>query len=154
MTYRHGSLFIMESPRSRDEINVELRKLDERLFLERQMTLSNESVWCVVCDVGSGVVPMTIYEWRDPDGNPIAEPSMGIVDRISRMERDGSKLVARVVKQNSDLIESKRNTTHHAYSEIGSDFQRLMAPGHSAVLPRGQHLRQSRDKRRSRGEKV
>jgi hypothetical protein len=153
-TYRQGALTVIETVKPQNEILRSLKKIDPRLFLERQVTLEDQAVWCVVCDLGSDHPPATVLEWRDSDNNPIHELSDGIVDRIAKMERQGSNLTARVIKANEDRINAKRRSTQEHWRDIGTDFERLMSPGHSAVLPRGMHLRRSRDKMRSQGWRV
>ena len=153
-TYRQGALTVIETVRPHNEIQRALKQIDRRLFVEKQVTLEDQAVWCVVCEVGGDDPPATVLEWRDSDGNPIHELSDGIIDRIAKMERQGPNLAARVVKANADRIERKRRDTQDHWRDIGTDFERLMSPGHSAVLPRGQHLKRSRDKLRSQGWKI
>ncbi len=153
-SYRHGALTVIETPKAQNEVLRELKMIDPRLFLERQVTLEDQAVWCVVVDVGSDSPPITILEWRDSEGHPIHELSGGIVGRMQMMDRNGAKLTDRVIKQNADRIEAKRRETQQHWADIGTDFERLMSPGHSAVLHRGQHLRRSRDKLRSQGWKI
>lgn len=152
--YRHGALTVIETAKSQNEILRELKKIDPRLFLERQVTLEGQAVWCVVCDVGSDSPPITILEWRDSEDHPIHELSSGIIGRVQRMERDGGKLADRVIRQNAEILAKKRAETREQWSDIGTDFERLMSPGHSALLPRGQYLRRSRDKKRSMGWRI
>lgn len=153
-TYRHGALYVVESGREKAEIDAALKAVDDRLFVEKQITLANESVWCVVVDVGGDQPPMTVLEFRDDKGVPINELSWDIVERMKRMDRDGKHLAARVIRQNRDRIEGARKLAREQWEDIGGEFEKRMDPGYSAVLHRGQHLRRSRDKRRARGEKV
>jgi hypothetical protein len=73
---------------------------------------------------------------------------------MQAMERSGAKLADRVIQANSDRIAAKRRETQQHWADIGTDFERLMSPGHSAVLHRGQHLRRSRDKQRNMGRRI
>lgn len=152
--YRHGALTVIETAKSQNEILRELKKIDPRLFLERQVTLENQAVWCVVCDVGGDSPPLTILEWRDSEDHPIHELSSGIVGRVQRMERDGGKLADRVIKQNAQRLEKQKAESAAHWRDIGTDFERLMSPGHSALLPRGQYLRRSRDRQRAKGWRI
>lgn len=151
--YRHGALTVIEYVREKDSLQQELRLIDDRLFLERQLTLVGEPVWCVVVNVGGDVPPITILEWRDDDDNPLPLSS-GILERMRRMDRDGARLAARVIKQNRDRIEAARQKAKDDWEEIGKDVGGRMSGTRSAVLHRGQYLRRSRDKRRARGEKL
>lgn len=152
-TYRNGALYVVESASDSGQIARELKALDSRLFLERQMTLTNEVVWCVVMSLGDQP-PQTIMEWRGPRDEPI-ELSYGIVNRIKEMMgRDSYDLGKRAVERNNELMERRRKDSLAGYTEVFRQGERLLAPGHSALLPRGQGLRRSRDKERARGRKV
>jgi hypothetical protein len=152
-SYRHGALTVIENVKPKNEIQLELRKIDPRLFLERQVTLEGQAVWCVVCDIGDQP-PVTILEWRDSEGHPLPELSAGIIGRVQRMEQQNGNITARVIRANEAKIAEARRTADGHWSDIGKDFERLMSPAHSALLPRGQSLRRSRDKMRSKGFRV
>jgi hypothetical protein len=154
VSYRHGALHVIEQAPERDEIQRALKQLDERLFLERQLTLAGEEVWCVCVTVAGDRPPLTILEWRDPETSEPLALSHGIVNRMARMERDGGKLSASVLEQNAARIEGRRQLTQEQWSEISADAERLMHPAYSAVLPRGYHLRRSRDRKRNQGWRV
>jgi hypothetical protein len=76
------------------------------------------------------------------------------VDRVQQMERQSEGLSRRVLKANEDRIMASRRSAQQHWAEIGTDFERLMSPGHSALLPRSQALRMSRDKKRSQGWRI
>jgi hypothetical protein len=151
---RHGALAVVETAHPKDYVQRLLKQLDDRLFLEKQITLANEEVWCVVVSVGSEIPPVTLLEWRDENGRPIPYLSERLVSRVAQFERDYDKLRARVVDANSRLVAEKRRQADAAYEEIASDMAPRLKGLRSSVLPRGQHLRRSRDKGRSRGEKL
>lgn len=153
LTSRYGALYVVEQAHTKDYVQRRLKELDDRLFLEKQMTLQNEEVWCVCVDVGLGNI-FTILEWRDEHGGPIQDLTEGIVARVAAMERDHKRLLARVVEQNARMVEEKRRDADHAYEEVGRDAERMMSPGHSALFPRGQYLRMHRDRLRAQGYKV
>lgn len=154
-TYRHGSLYVVEHAREKDEIQAALRKIDPRIFLEKQVTFEQEAVWCVVVEVGGDQPPMTIMEYRDEEtGKPIPDLGWRVVERVQKMDRDGGRLAAKVIRQNKERIDRARADARAHWEEIGKDFEQRMKPTRSAVLHRGQHLRRSRDKRRARGENV
>lgn len=154
-TYRHGALYVVEQTQDKKRIQDELKAIDPRLFVEKQITFDQESVWCVVVDVGSGHAPITILEYRDEEtGKPIPDLGHRIVDRVKRMDRDGARLAAKVIKQNQARVDRARADARAHWEDLGKEFQERMHPVRSAVLPRGQHLRRSRDKRRNRGEKI
>lgn len=153
LSYRHGALTVVAEASPRDEIVRALRQLDDRLFLEKQITLANEEVWCVVCNIGGDQPPVTILEWRDDRNKPIPFLASGLVNRVAQMDRDPGRLKTRVMEQNERLINNARKAADHAYDEIALDARRMSA-GHSALLPRGQYLRRHRDRMRAQGRKV
>jgi len=136
-----------------DSIVRALRGIDRRLFLEKQLTFQNDLVWCVVCDIGSGQPPVTLFEWRDPRGEPLPLDS-GIVERVQRMERDGERLAQRALDANARMVESQRRQSRDAYVEIARDMIPRIEDRRRPVFPRSQALRMSRDKRRAQGEKI
>jgi hypothetical protein len=150
---RHGALAVVETAHPKDHILRALRQLDDRLFLEKQITLQNEEVWCVCISVGSEIPPITLVEWRDDEGRPIHYLSDRLVARVANLDRDERVLKQRVLDANLALVDEKRKQADAAYAEIELDLPRLKGT-RSAVFPRGQYLRRSRDKRRGRGEKA
>lgn len=154
-SYRHGALHVVAQQQAPAQITKDLRQIDDRLFVEKQLTLSGEEVWCVVVDVGGDQPPFTILEWRDErSGQPIPELSSGIVARVHRMERDGKRLHGLVVVENRRRVEASRRAAAHAYEEMARDMEPRASGLRSAVLPRSQALRMSRDRARAQGRKV
>jgi hypothetical protein len=153
MEYRKGALHVVEQNRSREDLAADLRAIDDRLFLEKQLVFSGEEVWCVCVEVGGDFGVFTLLEWRDEDGNPLPLAG-GIVDRVRRMDRDGKRLAAKVVKQNAARIERARQDAQEAWEEIGREGDRRMAPGYSAVLHRGPGLAAARRRARRQGRNV
>lgn len=151
---RLGALSVVQQVRGTDWVQKELRLIDDRLFLERQLTFDGEEVWCVVCQVGGDIPPVTIMEWRDPNGRPIPELSSGLVERVARMERDAGRLSDRVMKANQAKIEADRRDSYTKYRDIALDIVPRMSGMRSALLPRGQSLRMSRDKQRNMGRRI
>ena len=154
MEYRHGALAVIEQAQPKDAVQRELKRLDDRLFLERQVTIDEDIVWCVVVDIGLGHPPVTILEWRDESGRPIPYLSSRLVSRVAAMDRDGAKLTARVIEHNARLVRERKEQSRREFEEIAADMIPRMSGTRSAALPRGQHLRRSRDARRARGESV
>lgn len=153
-TYRHGALTVVETAHDANWIVRELKQIDDRLFLEKQMTIANEEVWCVVVDLGLQHPPITILEWRDESGNPIPHLASGIVERIRKMDRDrdNGRVIDRVIKANRDMIERRNHERQEWYREVATEME---ARNHrSALLPRGQYLRIARDRERARGKKI
>jgi hypothetical protein len=133
---RHGALYVVEQAHPKDRVQRELRKLDDRLFLERQVTLENEEVWCVCVDIGLDSPPLTILEWRDERGRPIPDLTDRIVSRVGAMERDHQRLVARVVEANARMVEAARRQADSDYEETVKETAKFMHPMHAGLLPR------------------
>lgn len=150
-TYRNGALYVAEQPGDRNELQRELKRLDDRLFLELQVTLTHEQVWCVVLDA---TPPQTILEWRDSRGVPIPLSS-GIVERVRRMvaQGDASGLAREAAERNHRMIEEARVRAREESRDIVLDILPSVLGHRSVMLPRGQSLRMARDKARARGEK-
>lgn len=150
-TYRHGALYVVESPGDRDALQRELRSLDPRLFLERQMTLTQELVWCVVLNGDSSEPPLTILEWRDERDRPI-ELASGIVERVRRMmSRDAHGLARDVARKNHEMIEQRRQAHTEAYREIALDMIPRIEGRVRPVLHRSPGLVASRRRERRDG---
>lgn len=156
-SYRHGALEVLAHERPDDIYKREIKRIDKRLFLECQVTLIGEAVWCIVLDAGLDMGPVTLYEWRDRDGAPL-ELSSGILEEARRMKRSQleapGELMEGVVRRNQEMIERRRRDSMASYQEIVSDMLPRLTGKRSAVLHRGVHLRRSRDKQRAKGEKV
>jgi hypothetical protein len=151
--YISGSLYVIERPRSQHWVNRALKQLDERLFLERQVSFDNQHVWCVVCDQGDRP-PITLIEFRDDNGNAISDPTERLIQRVAQMERDGHRLHQRVLDKNQRFREAKSKAMRDETEAITRDIVPRINPTRSVLLPRGAHLRQSRDRQRSQGARV
>lgn len=152
-TYRHGALHVIESVGNKDDLQRSLKRIDDRLFLERQVTFTGEVVWCVCCEVGGDLGVITLLEWRDEHDVPL-ELSSGILHRMERMERDGGKLAQQVMLRNQEMIQMKRKEAQDAYREIAKDMIPRIEGRSRTILHRSQALRMSRDKHRASGKKV
>lgn len=133
---RHGALHVVEQAHSKDWVQLELKKLDRALFLEKQITLDNEEVWCVCVDVGLDQPPVTLLEWRDDDGRPLPYLSERLVHRVGSMERDPAALKRRVQEANVAFAERQRRDADYEYQCAVDDVAPLMDPMHAACLPR------------------
>lgn len=133
---RHGALAVVETAHDKDFVQRRLKELDPALFLEKQITLQNEEVWCVCVDVGLDHPPITIMEWRDDDDKPIPYLSERIVARVSQFERDSGKLIARVVEENARKVERARREADENYETVVKETAKFMHPMHAGLLPR------------------
>lgn len=152
-SYRYGALTVVEAPAKHDAIQRRLKEIDPRLFIEKQLTLDGEEVWCVVCEIDEAPHTLTVFEWRDPDtGRPIPVLSHGVVDRMAKMERDPKALAARVHAQNEEF--QRRN--REKLSEHLRGFAAMQAKSFKSqiVLPRSPGLVAARRRQRRAGHNV
>jgi hypothetical protein len=151
--YRYGALYVIRE-NSDDALRRELKRIDDRLFFEKQITYTDEEVWCVCVDFSGDQPPMTILEWRDEKGRPIPYLDSGIIERVKQVDRSGRQLSERVLRENQARIESLRRQSREQYTEVARDMVPRVLDQRRPVLHRSQALRMSRDKRRARGEKA
>lgn len=137
--YRAGGLYVVEQAPRKNAILRQLKQIDERLFLEKQISFDNKPVWCVVCVVGGDQPPLTLIEYRDDAGEPIAEPTEHLVWRVAQMERDGNKLAKRVLEANNALLEGRKRQAREEMQEVSRDV--LRSSTRLPLFHRGVHLR-------------
>jgi len=137
--YRSGGLYVVEQASPRDRVQKQLKEIDDRLFLEKQISFDNKPVWCVVCHVGGDQPLLTLIEYRDDNGEPIPEPGDHLIWRVAQMERDAGRLSKRVLEANHRLIEGRKQQTREEISEITRDVYRM--DKRLPLFHRGLHLR-------------
>lgn len=147
---------VVEHHPDKAAIDAELRKLDERLFLNPEHDPDFGCVvWTVAYHMGAGQPPMLITDWRDPHTRVPLDLSWGLWSRIkTREHREPFKLREQIKAENAKMLTLRAERTQEAYEEISRDVQRLASPLRSGLLQRGQHLRRSRDKQRAAGKSV
>jgi len=137
--YQSGGLYIVEQAPRKNQILRQLKQIDDRLFLERQISFDNKPVWCVCCDVGLDQAPLTLIEYRDDAGEPIPEPTEQLVWRVAQMERDAGKLSKRILEANNQLIEDRKQKARDEISEVTRDVYKSAT--RLPLFHRGPHLR-------------
>lgn len=154
---RLGALAVIQNVSDKDWISRRLKQLSPRLFVERQMTLDDEWVWCVVEDCGVDQPPVTVYEFRDSYGAPIPYLTEAIVHEMERRAKEGRKSMAEiaqeVIRRNEDRRKRNSDTFRQNSEDQLRDTQRLLKKKHSIPGIRGAKLRSTREKMRERGEK-
>lgn len=150
--YRHGALYVVQDTAGKPEIDRALREIDPRLFTERQVAFDGSVVWCVVTEMAGDHPPLTILEWRDENDKPISDLASGIVDRVRAMERDPIVLAKKLRARNEARRKSIDKARDEAYEDMAHDMIPSIEGRRSAVLPRSQALRMSRDRMRARGD--
>lgn len=149
-SYRYGALHVVEAAADSDVIQRALKQIDPRLFLERQVTLDGEAVWCVLCSLDGDQPPVVVFEWRDPEGRPIPHLSSGIVDRMAQMERDPHVLAARVRAKNEEFA---RKRSERLTEELRGRAEEIRRSG-KILLPRSPGLVAARRRQREQGHRV
>lgn len=153
VSYRYGALHVLERAADTDVVQQRLRQLDPDLFLERQITLDGEQVWCVMAEIPGDRPPLCVFEWRDPEtGAPIPVLSSGIVDRMAQMERDPFVLAQRVKERNTEFARRRREKL--AESLRASAEERRRAHLTHYVIPRSPGLVAARRRQRRAGHNV
>jgi hypothetical protein len=139
-------------------IDAALKRLDERLFLDPEVDVTQSYLYFTVkYHVAGDQPPVLILEWRHPPQNGhIGEPkelSYGIVEAVKQREGGSEGLVERVIAKNRERQERIDRDKVENLLEVMQDIAPRLKPTRSAVLHRGEHLARSRRKRRARGEK-
>ncbi len=150
-----GGLAVAFSPTTTKQVERELARLDPGLFLDPELEPHGPRgpyVYLTVKHhIGHGHPPVPVLEWRDHRGPWPA--SMAIVEHVRRREGGLDRAFERAAAAN----EKKRADTIRTVGEQTYDVAldaRKAAGKTSAVLPRSQALRRSRDKARARGRNV
>lgn len=156
-TREYGSLAIVEETWDKRRINDELQRIDRALFLDAEVDPKwGRLVWCVKVHIGSETPPHLVFQWRDEAGAPLALSS-GLIEEVKKIEHRisrGRSMVQVAQEANDARTASVNKSAEEAYAEIAEDVARKLHPVHSAVLPRSQALRMSRDKKRAKGWKA
>jgi len=152
--YRYGALYVAEDAQDHRVIDQALKRLDSRLFLERQCTIDNEFVWTVNLDVGDQV-PVWVLDWRDSDEQAIELPTFGIVEEVKRMMQRGPVSNEDHRRRNAELRARRRREFDEAVAEIAREhirahtvksftfFDRQRPVNHARHARREQRLRDS-----------
>lgn len=135
-------------------IGAELRSLDDRLFLDREFDKHTGVLFYTVKYHRGDQPPDLILDWRDVNDRP-RPLSSGVTNEVRRMMQSGTveEKIAKARKRQGELNEQKRDRLFQQAAEVAQEWERYDQV-RSGLLPRGQWLRQSRDRMRARGRKV
>lgn len=155
---RQGDLVVAENDRLADQIQRRLKEIDPKLFLEKQIRLTDQRpCWYVMFDMGGLEDPAALLEWSDPTGRPL-DLSWSLYDRVvaNRLDRSPRRAPAAGLAEAANVRkqEEAKKWSGDQYDTIRDEFVKLLDPMHSAVLHRGVYLRMSRDRERARGRNV
>lgn len=150
-----GGLAVAFHQATTQQIQRELAALDSALFLDPELEPNGPYgpyIYMVVKQhVGTAVPPVPVLEWRDRSGPwPL---SMALVEHVKRREGRGDGALQAALLANDRIRARARETTGEQAFEVAQDAKKA-AGKQSAVLPRSQSLRRSRDRARARGKKV
>jgi hypothetical protein len=148
---RAGGLLVAELGMDGTSLERELRKRDPLLSLQGWPSVEHGCIlWRVVRDAGPDRPPETVAVWRSASGEPYPLSS-GLLDEVDRLDRN-----SRHRHRDEDELEAVRRRERD--KQLERDNEALVDDWHPRhgrpVLPRGQWLRMSRDKRRARGERI
>ena len=150
----NGSLEIVERAVSTGEVQTALAKLDRKLFLTFEIDPDYQArVWRVHYLVSTDRPAVHVMDWRTPQGAPLPL-TMRLVDRVSEMEREAGSSAAIAAENNRQMIEGLERDAQAEELELAEDMLPRMSGTRSAVLHRGHHLRQARDRQRRAGGSV
>jgi len=129
-----------------------LRDHDSELRLVPQHSESlGGRYWAVYRYAGSEKPAEPVCTWLGENGEPIPL-SFGLVEKVKRLDRSSRDETPEADAANAALKVSNDRERDRRVEDLVDDWYRR--EGRLAVLPRGQHLRRARDKRRARGENV
>lgn len=157
--FRHGALAVVQATQPKERIDYLLRQIDPNLFCELQLTYDGDQVWCVVENVGGDQVPVTVLEFRDSTGEPIAGLTEQIVDRMRQRARilheSNDRSIAASAGRRADIENARKLERQEAeslanYTEAAAEYRRLIRRGNNAAVPRSAGLAASRRRARDR----
>ena len=137
---------VVEHHADKKVIDRELRKLDDRLFLDAEMDPDfDRIVWCVKFHLGAGQEPLLVTDWRDPDTREPLELSWALWSKVkAREHRDPFTLRDEIKAENERTRTLRAERQHGEYAEMVKDMLPRMRGTHSALFHRGIHLRRAR----------
>ncbi len=147
-----ANLMVANQAADENAVRRAVKRLEPGLMLTREFDEEHRGIVYVVRHwLGSGVTPLEVLRWRDPDGHP--KPlSFALVDELQRQEARGRELYTEAEESNRKRREAEHRRLDAELEEFAREHGNAGSGLRSACLPRGQHLRIARDKRRARGE--
>lgn len=147
LTHRGQTLHVVEAPREKWYVESRLKRLDPRLFVEKQIDLDQREVWTVQLEGQLGEPIQTIFEWRTPDGTPIAELTERVVDEVQRIMANPLNVQA-IIAHNEALKEQRRLRRQEEVREMVHERAEFLRSRHYIFSPRGDAINHARHRRR------
>jgi hypothetical protein len=129
-------------------IERELARIDPRLYLTYEIE-RGQRLYRVMCEY-AGDKYLPVCDWRDEQGEPLPL-STGLLELVRSLAPRGGVTAQETFEANERLRQQAEREFHDDLEEIVADMGPRLRETRSAVLPRGTHLRRSREKRRARG---
>lgn len=113
-----GSLTVVTETADQRQINRVLRSLDPNLFLDFETVIPYGLVPLVKEHLGSGIAPLEVFRWQNPDGSP--KPlCMAMVDEFRRQAATRSADAAkRAAEANRERKERMHAQAHEEMDDI------------------------------------
>lgn len=155
LSHRGQTLHVVETPREKWYVEARIKRLDPRLFVEKQIDLDQREVWTVQLDGQLGGEIQTIFEWRTPDGTPIAELTERVVDEVQRIMANPLNVQA-IIAHNEALKEKRRQERQEVVREMvheRAEFlrSRHFGPGTVGDVNHRRHRRREAELNQDRG---
>lgn len=156
-TYRLGDLYVAETAADPVAIQREIQSRDPRLRLGWYEDERGRRVWEIRCYVGEQIGAdgyREIITHVDPQGNPLPL-TWRIVDRLRELESRRGTNGTKERRDNYEALKERNKLTIRERAEdVAADLIPRVQGRKVALLHRGTYLRQSRDKRRAKGENI
>lgn len=124
-----GSLAVVSQTADSKQINRALQQLDRALFLDFETVHPYGLVPLIKEHIGSGVAPLEVFRWQNPDGSP--KPlCMAMVDEFKRAAATRSM---DAVKKAAEANRDRKQRLHAEAQEQIDDIHRANAKRVRAV---------------------
>lgn len=124
-----GSIAVVTESADDKQINRALRQLDPHLFLDYEVVQPYGLVPLIKEHLGSGIAPLEVFRWQNPDGSP--KPlCMAMVDEFRRRAATRS---ADAAKRAAEANRERKERMHAEAREEMDDIHREHAKRVRAV---------------------
>jgi hypothetical protein len=155
LSHRGQALHVVESPGEKWYVERRIKRLDPRLFVEKQIDLDQQPVWTVQLEGQLGEPIQTIYEHRAGDGSPIAELSERVIDEVQRIMASPLNVKA-IIEHNEALKLRRRQERQEQVAEMVHDRAKFLRSRHYGIgtvgtINHARHRRREADLNADRG---
>lgn len=155
---RQSGLAVIEHAADEESVDLALRQVRDTFRLCRTVDHRHGcwlyQVWQEPADWSTVAEAQWIMDWTDRNGNPLPL-SHGLVERVkAELQVSEAESLRRVAEANERQRAEYDRQTEEAQEWLAENVLRGMKETHSALFPRGQHLRRARDRARAKGKNV